>query len=92
LTAVQTQQSEESLKGLIKSVTDLIKLYESGKIRSIKKQDAPLSIKLIPNSERVQIEQSLVLKELNLAKLEQLLDGNPSTDQSIEFPDGAKSA
>jgi hypothetical protein len=70
----------------------LIKLYESGKIRSIKKQDAPLSIKLIPNSERVQIEQSLVLKELNLAKLEQLLDGNPSTDQSIEFPDGAKSA
>ncbi len=92
MTAVQTQQSEESLKGLIKSVTDLIKLYESGKIRSIKKQDAPLSIKLIPNSERVQIEQSLVLKELNLAKLEQLLDGNPSTDQSIEFPDGAKSA
>jgi len=36
----------------------LIELYESGQLETIKRQDAPLSIKLIPNSDRIQIEKA----------------------------------
>lgn len=42
---------------MVKALTNLIKLYESGKMEGIKMQDAPLSIKLIPASERIMIER-----------------------------------
>lgn len=50
--------SEKTLNSVIKSFSDLIKIYESGKLEKIKKQDAPLSIKLIPNNDRVKIEKA----------------------------------
>lgn len=42
---------------------EIIKLYESGKLKSIKMQDAPLSIKLIPNTDRLQIEKELIERD-----------------------------
>jgi len=35
-------------------------LFESGKLENIKRKDAPLSISLVPNSERTAIEKQLV--------------------------------
>lgn len=42
---------------MVSALANLIKLYESGKMEGIKMQDAPLSIKLIPTSERIIIEK-----------------------------------
>jgi hypothetical protein len=35
-------------------------LFKSGKLKNIKRKDAPLSISLVPNNERVAIEKQLV--------------------------------
>lgn len=65
LISVLQSSSENDLLGKVKTtLTDLISLYESGKLSGIKKQDAPLSIKLIPNSDRIQFEKNIVCKEV----------------------------
>lgn len=58
------------------SFTDIIKLYESGMLEQTKKQDAPLSIKLVPNSERTRIEKATFAKDLKLAKLEHMMEAD----------------
>jgi hypothetical protein len=74
------------LQSARKTFTNLIKLYESGKLETIKKQDAPLSIKLIPNSDRIQIEKAQLAKDLKLTKLERMMDDEDSNqDESISF-------
>jgi hypothetical protein len=45
---------------MIDDLSEMIKLYESGKLDKIKMKDAPLSIDLIPNSDRISIEKQLV--------------------------------
>ena len=45
---------------MIDDLSEVIKLYESGKLDKIKMKDAPLSIDLIPNSDRILIEKQLV--------------------------------
>ena len=45
---------------MIDDLSEMIKLYESGKLDKIKMKDAPLSINLIPNSDRIIIEKQLV--------------------------------
>jgi hypothetical protein len=51
------ENSKDELLEMVMSLTNLIKLYESGKMEGIKMQDAPLSIKLIPNTDRITIEK-----------------------------------
>jgi len=38
-------------------------LYESGRLKSIKMQDAPITIKLIPNTDRLMIERELIERD-----------------------------
>lgn len=45
-------------------------MFESGKLSKLKRQDAPLSIKIIPSNERIKIEKAQVAKEIKLARLE----------------------
>lgn len=52
------KNSDKKLQNARKQLTELIALYESGKLETIKRQDAPLSIKLIPNSDRISIEKA----------------------------------
>ena len=53
VTPADVKKSEKSLLTIKKQMTELIELYESGQLETIKRQDAPLSIKLIPNSDRI---------------------------------------
>ena len=54
-----------------------------------------MSIKLIPNSERIYIEKAQIAKEIKLAKLEKMMDGNAGDDDeddanvSISFDNDA---
>ena len=50
----------EPCEAHINQLGDLIKLFRSGKLKNIKRKDAPLSISLVPNSERIAIEKQLV--------------------------------
>ena len=63
VTPADVKNSERSLQNIKKKFTELIDLYESGQLETIKKQDAPLSIKLIPNSDRIQIEKAQLAKD-----------------------------
>lgn len=45
---------------VLQVLEDCIKLYESGKLKHIKMQDAPLTIKLIPNADRCTLERDLI--------------------------------
>lgn len=63
VTPADVKNSERALQAGRKQLTELINLYESGKLEQIKRQDAPLSIKLIPNSDRIQIEKAQLAKD-----------------------------
>ena len=73
----------------ISELTNLIQLYDSGKISHLKKADARLSISLVPNTERTVIEKAAIAKEIKLAKLEKMMDPSESDgaqdDDSISF-------
>ncbi len=70
LTAADVKSCDHLLNTAVKHFTELIKVFESGKLGKLKRQDAPLSIKIIPSSERVKIEKAQVAKEIKLARLE----------------------
>ena len=45
-------------------MNELIKLAMSGKLENIKQRDASLSVKIIPNADRITIEKTIALNEL----------------------------
>jgi hypothetical protein len=55
----------------------------------LKRQDAPLSIKIIPNNDRVKIEKAQVAKEIKLARLEMEEPQDDDDYQSISFDNDA---
>jgi len=58
LTASDVKNCDTLLHTAVKHFSELIKVIESGKLGKLKRQDAPLSIKIIPNSDRVKIEKA----------------------------------
>lgn len=42
-------------------MNELIKLAMSGKLENIKQRDASLSVKIIPNADRISIEKTIAL-------------------------------
>lgn len=58
LTASDVKNCDTLLNNSIKHFSELIKVFESGKLSKLKRQDAPLSIKIIPSSERIKIEKA----------------------------------
>lgn len=87
LTGADVKNCDSLLQTSVKHFTELIKMFESGKLSKLKRQDAPLSIKIIPSNERIKIEKAQVAKEIKLARLE--MDSPQEEDdddqQSLSF-------
>ena len=58
LTTADVKNCDSLLQAAVKHFTELIKFFESVKPSKLKRQDAPLSIKIIPSTERVKIEKA----------------------------------
>ena len=58
LTTADVKNCDSLLQAAVKHFTELIKFFESGKLSKLKRKDAPLSIKIIPSTERVKIEKA----------------------------------
>ena len=89
LTAADVKNCDSLLQATLKQFTELIKIFESGKHTKLKRQDAPLSIKIIPNNDRVKIEKAQVAKEIKLARLEMEEPQDDDDYQSISFDNDA---
>ena len=85
LSAADIKNSEKQLLHAKQTLNKLISLYESSKLDKIKKQDAPLSLTLVPCTDRVQIEKAQLAKDLKLQKLERMNDSDLSGSDSISF-------
>jgi hypothetical protein len=81
VTPADIKQNNSKLQQAKKRLTELIELYESGKLETIKRQDAPLSIKLIPHTERIQIEKAQLAKDQKLRKLEKMMEQQPDGEE-----------
>jgi hypothetical protein len=54
---MRESQGKDTLQILARKLTELIKLSERIDAQSTTKQNAPLAIKLVPNSDRIQLER-----------------------------------